>query len=297
MSSSKQPVKVVIGTRGSRLALAQSETVFSELKRLFPEILFELKTIRVAGDKRPTETLVAKEAVGFFTKELEEALLSGEIEMAIHSLKDLPIALPEGLEIAAVTRRENPQDVLMTKEGCSLKELPRGSRIGTGSPRRRAQLLYLNPTLEVVPIRGNIETRIQKIDSQGLDGIVLAACALSRCGFDGARSWPIPFEMMLPAPGQGALAVEIRSNDESAKKLASQIDHLDSRLATTAERAFHASLGGGCQLSLGALGTVEGKGLRLEGVLLDPDGKKRIRLATEGPRRRRRRSASNWGKC
>lgn len=284
MSSRRAPVKVVIGTRGSRLALAQSESVFSQLQRLFPKILFELKTIRTAGDKRPTETVVAKEAVGFFTKELEEALLSGEIDMAVHSLKDLPILLPKDLEIAAVTKRENPQDLLITREGCSLKDLRRGSRIGTGSPRRKAQLLYLDPTLKVVAIRGNIETRIQKIESEGLDGVILAACGLARCGLDRVNARPIPFETMLPAPGQGALAVETRANDETTRELTSRIDHLDSRLATTAERAFHAFLGGGCQLPVGALGTVEGGSLRLEGVLLDPDGKRRIRLSTEGPK-------------
>ena len=284
MLLNRASVKVVIGTRGSRLALRQSEIVLSELKRLFPEILFELKTIRTGGDKRPTETPAASEAIGFFTKELEEALLSGQIDMAVHSLKDLPIRVPKGLEIAAVTERANPQDVLVTQKRCPLLELPRRSRIGTGSPRRRAQLLYVRPDLDIVPIRGNVETRIQKIVSQGFQGVVLAACALSRAGIEDAKSSPIPFETMLPAPGQGALAVEIRSNDERVRKAASRIDHLPSRLATASERAFHAFLGGGCQLPLGALASVEGERLWLEGVLLDPDGNKRIRLSVEGSR-------------
>ncbi len=296
MSSSKTPVKVTIGTRGSRLALAQSEIVLAGLKRFFPGVSFELKTIRTVGDKRPTETPLAKEAVGFFTKELEEALFSGAIDMAVHSLKDLPITLPTGLEIAAVTKRENPQDVLITEKRTSLKELSQGSRIGTGSPRRKAQLLYVRPDLRVVPIRGNVETRMQKVASQGLDGVVLASCGLSRCGLEGAGLWPIPFALMLPAPGQGALAVEIRSGDERVKGLAARVDDVDSRFATTAERAFHASLGGGCQLPLGALATVEGQTLRLEGVLLDPDGKRRIRLSTEGPKEKAREIGELLGK-
>ena len=293
---SRTAVKVVIGTRGSRLALRQSEIVLSQLKRLFPEVPFELKTIRTGGDKRPTETPLATEAIGFFTKELEEALLAGQIDLAVHSLKDLPIKVPEGLGIAAVTERANPQDVLVTPKGRSLDALSRGSRIGTGSPRRKAQLLYARPDLEIVPIRGNVETRIQKIASQGFEGIILAACGLFRAGVEDAKRWLIPFETMLPAPGQGALAVEIRSDDEDIRKIVNGLDHLPSRLATVAERAFHASLGGGCQLPLGALATVEGETLRLEGVLLDPQGRKRIRLSIEGSKEKAEEIGTLLGK-
>jgi len=287
--------KIIVGTRGSRLALAQTEIVLVELKRLCPGISFEQKTIRTAGDRRPTEA-IGKETVGFFTKELEEALLSGAIDVAVHSLKDLPIAVPKGLEIAAVLTRGNPQDVLVTEGGLSLGELRGGSRVGTGSPRRRAQLLHFNRQLEVVPIRGNIETRIGKLRAEGLDGIVLAACGLSRCGLDAAALWPIPFEVMLPAPGQAALAAEVRSADPGVKETVSRIDHLDSRLATTAERTFHASLGGGCQLPLGALATVDGKTLRLQGVLLDPDGRQKLRLTAEGPKEKAREIGESLGK-
>ena len=279
----RTPDKVVVGTRGSRLALAQTELIVSQLRKLHPGTTFEARTIRTSGDKRPTETLLSREAIGFFTKELEESLLAGEIDLAVHSLKDLPILIPDGLEIAAVTLRENPQDVLVTKEGRTLAALPPGSRIGTGSPRRRAQLLNFNASFNVVPIRGNIETRIGKIASEGCDAIVLAGCGLARCGI-GEKRQPIPFQVMLPAPGQGALAVEIRRGDEAIRTVVSRLDHPDSRHATAAERAFHASLGGGCQLPLGALGTIRGRTLILEGVLLDPDGKRKIRLSGDGPK-------------
>lgn len=268
---------VTIGTRGSALALAQSEEVRRHLENLFPKISFELKRIRTEGDK--TEKLLERhaETIGFFTKELEEALLTKEIDVAVHSLKDLPTQSPDALEIAAITARENPQDGLVTEDGRPLSALPQGARIGTGSGRRKSQLLHLNPSFEVVGIRGNLETRLRKLKEGTLNALVLAVAGLKRYGADPKKIWPIPFEIMLPAPGQGALAVQIRRREEPLKKMILQLDDPATRRGITAERAFLSRLGGGCQLPLGALAVEKENGLLIRGVLMSEDGKKEIR--------------------
>ncbi len=274
--------RVVIGTRASSLALAQAEEVRGLLKKRFPEVDFQLKEIRTAGDK--TEKLLSRHAeeVGFFTKELEEFLLSKAIDIAVHSLKDLPTKHPEPLQIAAVTKRENPQDALVTEEGKTLSDLPEGVRIGTGSARRKAQLLYFNPKFEVVGIRGNLDTRFRKLKEKSFDALVLAMAGLGRLKAAPQKIWPIPYNIMLPAPGQGALAVQIRKGEKELEKRVSTLDHPESRQCVTAERSFLAHLGGGCQLPLGALGVVRNGEIVLNGVLVREDGKERIRFGMSG---------------
>lgn len=269
--------RLVLGTRGSSLALAQTEEIRKRLKAFFPKIDFQVKRISTTGDK--TQKLLKRHAkeVGFFTKELEEALLSKTIDIAVHSLKDLPTKNPEGLLIAAISARENPQDGLVTEEGRSLSELPKGSRIGTGSSRRKAQLLHVNATFRVVGIRGNLDTRLRKLKEENVDALVLALAGLSRIGVDAKKIWPIPFDTMLPAPGQGALAVQIRQSDRNLREIVSQLDDPSTRRCVTAERTFLSRLGGGCQLPLGALAVLKGDGIYLEAVLMREDGQKRIR--------------------
>jgi len=273
--------KVVIGTRGSALALAQAEEVRIRLKTFFPKIDFRLERIRTGGDKTDKLLMRHAEEVGFFTKELEEALLSEKVDIAVHSLKDLPTQSPDALQIAAVTRRENPQDGLVTEEGRPLSALRQGAKIGTGSTRRKSQLLHFNPTFEVVGIRGNLETRLRKLRDEEFDALVLALAGLRRIGMDLKKVWPIPFEVMLPAPGQGALAVQIRRNGEAVKEIVSRLDDPDTRRCVTAERSFLSHLGGGCQLPLGALAVTKGEEICLKGVLMSEDGKKEIRSALQ----------------
>ena len=267
----------VIGTRGSRLALSQAEEIQGRLKTLFPKIDFQIREIETRGDR--TKKLLERhsETIGFFTKEIEEALLSGEIDVAVHSLKDLPTKGPDNLEIAAITRRENPQDALVTTDGRSLSQLADGSRIGTGSARRKSQLLKFNPTFEVIGVRGNLDTRFRKLEEKRFNALVLAMAGLSRFGAEVKKVWPIPYETMLPAPGQGALAVQIRKKDQELGKIVSRLDDPETRCCVTAERAFLSCLGGGCQLPLGALGCLQNGELVLEGVLMREDGEKGIR--------------------
>jgi len=273
---------IPIGTRGSRLALSQAEEIQKKLKTLFPGCDFKLKRVETQGDK--TEKLLTRhaETVGFFTKELEEALLAGFADIAVHSLKDLPTVGPEKLQIAAITRRENPQDALVTTDGRALSALLPGSRIGTGSERRRTQLLRFNAAFEVVGLRGNLDTRLRKLEEKGFDALVLAMAGLRRFNVNPEKVWPIPLSLMLPAPGQGALALQVRKGDRELTEMVSRLDDLETRRCVTAERAFLSRLGGGCQLPLGALGTLQGGMLDLEGVLLSGDGRREIRARLKG---------------
>lgn len=269
--------KFIIGTRGSTLAVAQAEEVRQALGTRFPNVVFQLETIRTKGDKTGKLLKRHSEQVGFFTKELEEALLAKKIHIAVHSLKDLPTKTPKPLRIAAIPKRASVQDGLVTEDGRALSQLRPGSRIGTGSARRKAQLLHFNPSFEVVGIRGNLDTRIRKWREEELDALVLALAGLGRIGLDPKYIWPVPFDLLLPAPGQGALAVQVRKSDEALGEMVAAIDDAQTRTCVTAERAFLSRLGGGCQLPLGALATTKKEGILLEAVLLSEDGQKKIR--------------------
>ncbi|MFA6133542.1 MAG: hydroxymethylbilane synthase [Phycisphaerae bacterium] len=265
---------ILIGTRGSPLALWQAEYLRSALLAANPALKVELEIIRTAGDKILGEPQQAALSKGMFTKELETALLGGAIDLAVHSLKDLPTELPEGLDIAAITAREDPADALISRDGLTLDHLPRGAKVLAGSPRRRAQLLHYRGDLQVLPIRGNVGTRLRKFEESGADGIVFAMAGLKRLGLGDRvtqRLDPVEFP---PGCGQGALAVEIRRGDRVTAGLVSIVDDPLTRIATTAERAFLAALGGGCLMPAGAYGRSEDGGatLTLTGMLASPDG-------------------------
>ena len=232
-------MKVVVGTRGSKLALTQTNWVIDQLKERNPQVEFEVKIIKTKGDLIQHLSLDKIGDKGLFVKEIEQQLLDKEIDIAVHSMKDMPSTLPAGLRFAGTPEREDPRDVLILKEGYkNIDDLPRGAKIGTGSKRRKYQLLKYRPDLEIVPIRGNIDTRIQKIKDENLDGIVLAAAGMIRAGMTEQISYYFPVDLMVPAPAQGALAIEIRENDLEIESLVNSIKDEVTQVRVAAERGF-----------------------------------------------------------
>ena len=274
---------LVVGSRGSRLALRQTELVLAALHTVHPDLRLRLLEVRTTGDRRRDVSLARLGGLGVFVKELERALLAGRIDLAVHSLKDMPTEETAGLALAAVTAREDARDALVSRGCLPLAGLPPGARVGTGSLRRAVQVRALRPDLEVVDIRGNVDTRVRKVEEGEVDAVVLAAAGLARLGLLDRAAEILPLEAVLPAPGQGALAVQARAADEEAFHLLAPIDHRETRLATTAERAFLRRLEGGCRLPNAALGTVDGDRLRLRGLLADPQGTRLIQDEVEGP--------------
>jgi hydroxymethylbilane synthase len=272
---------IVIGTRGSKLAIIQAEELQTRLRQTFPELKTTLARIKTAGDRNHTAALDEFSDQGVFVKELEKALLGGRIDMAVHSLKDLPTEIPAGLTLAAVTSRLSPGDVLISS-GEKLTELAPGSIIGTGSPRRAAQLLSLRSDLKVSNIRGNIDTRLQKVSAGELNGIIVAAAAIIRLGWEDRITEYLSVKHFVPAVGQGTLAIEIRSEDKQIAALVSKINDKSTWQAITAERTFLQALGGGCRAPIAALGTVSGLTLKLTGMVADPAGTKILRATEEG---------------
>lgn len=260
-----------IGTRASRLALKQTELVAARLRRTAPDVAIEVVEITTAGDRDRTSPLTSGEGAGWFTSAIQEALLAGEVDVAVHSYKDLPTARPEGLVIAAVPERADPRDALVARDGGTLAELPEGAVIGTSSPRRSAQTLALRPDLELRPIRGNVETRLQRVDEGEYDAALFAIAGLERLGLEGRASHVFGFEEMLPAPAQGALAVECRRDDEATLDLLSAIDDGELRWLVSAERAFLAALEAGCSYPAAAYAESFGTTLKLHG-LVAPEG-------------------------
>ena len=274
-----------IGTRGSPLALRQAGWVRDRLREMRPDIAVEVVTIRTAGDNNRDVSLATAESRGFFTREIEAALLDSTVDMAVHSLKDLPTVLPEGLMIAATPEREDPRDALIARDASSLEELREGAAVATSSPRRRAQLLHLRRDLRLVDVRGNIGTRLNKFDQSECDAIVLANAGLRRLGLEKRITCALEPDQFLPAASQGALAVEIRAHDEEAAQLARGIDHSPTRAATTAERAFLRHLAAGCRAPVAALAVVDGDSMRLDGLVASLDGSLYVRDKAEGPTR------------
>jgi hydroxymethylbilane synthase len=269
---------VRIATRGSELALRQARLVQSALDaRGVPA---ELVTFKTVGDKRLDEPLREIGAKGLFTRELEDALAAGRVDCCVHSLKDLPTESPDGLGIVALLEREDPRDVLVVSESIvaeGIHDLPRGSRVGTSSLRRRAQLRHLRPDLEVVELRGNVPTRLRKVAEGQVHAAILAAAGLRRLGVHHAiTAWLEPPEW-LPAAGQGAIAIQSRSDDDAMNALLAPLNHEPTVIATGAERAFLASLEGGCQVPIGALAMSEGDGLLLHGLIADATGRAILR--------------------
>lgn len=273
--------RLVIGTRGSKLALIQTDEVVAQLKDKHPQRDFAVKTIRTGGDKS-AEAPLASLGLGIFVKEIEDALLRGNIDMAVHSLKDLTPLLPAGLAIGAVCQRQDPRDVLINRWNCDIDGLPSGARIGTSSPRRTAQLMAMSPESQVVPIRGNVETRINKAFGQDYDGVLLAAAGVIRLGLQDQVSQYLSPEKFVPAPGQGALAVEIRTDDDEMASILEAIDHLPTHRAVTAERAFLERLGGGCQEPSAAYARVSDETMVMLAFMASPDGKQVYTTKTQG---------------
>lgn len=276
-----EQTKIVIGTRGSKLALWQAEWVADRLRRRYPDRVVEVHKVVTSGDKVLDVPLAKIGGKGLFTKELETAMLAGEIDLAVHSLKDLPTVLPDGLCLAAVAARGPAHDVLVAPRWRTLAALPSGARIGTSSLRRQAQLRHYRPDLVVEPLRGNLDTRLAKLASQDLDGIVLAAAGLQRLGWEKRITEVIPFDICLPAVGQGVLAIETRA-DGPARQLVAFLHHHETGLAVAAERACLSVLGGGCQVPIGVYGTVQGDTLSLTGVVASLDGRQAVRQQVTG---------------
>lgn len=276
-------MKIVVGTRGSKLALTQTNWVINELSKNFPSIDFEVKVIKTKGDLIQNVSLDKIGDKGLFVKEIEQQLLDKEIDMAVHSMKDMPSSLPEGLKFAGIPKREDPRDVLILKADYkSLDELPQGATIGTGSKRRKYQLLMHRPDLNIVPIRGNIDTRIRKIEDENLDGIVLAASGILRAGLKDKISCYLSTEVMVPAPAQGALAIEIRKNDEQIEKVIQSLKDEETEIQVEAERGFLDGIQGSCHIPIGAYCKVNGDNISLVGLFGNEDGTKLITKSIDG---------------
>ncbi|MCU0463804.1 MAG: hydroxymethylbilane synthase [Anaerolineae bacterium] len=267
------PTTLKIGTRGSALARWQTDYIADALRAAHPDLTVEVVVISTRGDRVLDTPLPLLGGKGAFTAELESALLSGEIDCAVHSLKDLPVTDPPGLTVAAIPQRADPRDVLISRDGYILDDLPYGAQIGTSSPRRAAQLRHYRRDLITLDVRGNIDTRVKKaLDPSGdYDAILLAAAGLMRLGMHTVITEILPTEIMLPAPGQAALAVQALDGSPAAALLAA-LDHTPTRAAVTAERAFLKGLGGGCALPVAAHATIDGDLLTLRGLVISPDG-------------------------
>ena len=276
-------MKIIVGTRGSKLALIQTNWVVEELKKANPDIEFEIKIIKTKGDLITNLPLHKIGDKGLFTKEIEQQLLDKEIDLAIHSMKDMPSVLPKGLKFANIPKREDPRDVLILREEySSIEDLPKGAKIGTGSKRRIYQLLKYRPDLEIVPIRGNIDTRIKKIEDENLHGIVLAAAGLIRAGLENRISYYIPTNIMIPAPAQGALAIEIRENDSIIENIVSHIKDEITEAQVAAERGFLTGVNGSCHVPMGAYCEINDDNMILTGLYGDENGDKLVIKSLEG---------------
>jgi hydroxymethylbilane synthase len=277
----------VIGSRGSKLALVQAEWVKAQLLVLNPGCDIHIEIIKTSGDVK-TDPLSVIGGQGVFTKELEDALFDRRIDLAVHSLKDLPTITPNGLALAGICEREDPRDALVLPNdsalACtSIKDLPARAVVGTSSPRRLAQLQSLRDDLDIKDLRGNVDTRLRKLDEGQYDAVILAAAGLKRLGFQNRISGTIPPELMLPAVGQGAIGIETRADDTAVREAVRALDHGATRTACIAERAFLRALGGGCQLPIAGHADMYGEILRIEGLVASRDGKQIARDQLSGP--------------
>jgi hydroxymethylbilane synthase len=277
------PDELRIGTRGSQLALHQALWVKTELTRTHPDLNVTLIKIKTTGDKIQDVPLAKIGGKGLFVKEIEEALLQRKIDLAVHSIKDVPTEFPRGLHLSAITKREDPRDVFISREGRPLKDLPQKAKIGTSSLRRQAQLLHFRRDLELVPLRGNLDTRLKKLETTSLDGIVLALAGVKRLGLEARITEILLTEISLPAIGQGALGIETRLGDKAVEEQIQFLNDKKSWIAVSAERAFLKKLEGGCQVPIAALATIVGDILQIDGLVGTVDGKKLIRDHMEGP--------------
>ena len=267
---------LTIGSRGSQLAMWQSRWVRDHLIAAAPGLEVEIERIVTKGDRILDVPLAKVGGKGLFVKEIEEALLRGDIDIAVHSMKDVPSELPEGLHIGAVCERDDPRDVFVSNRYAALDALPEGARVGTSSLRRGAQILRRKPMIEIVELRGNVDTRLRKLEEQGLDGIVLAAAGLRRLGLTDRITEPLGPDTCLPAIGQGAVGIECRIDDPEVNRVVSCLDHAQTAIAVRAERSFLAVLQGGCQIPVGALARAEAARLTITGMVARIDGQEKI---------------------
>ncbi|TAN63149.1 hydroxymethylbilane synthase [bacterium] len=276
--------KITIGTRASKLALWQANWVKSELEKKYKDIEVSLEKIKTTGDKILDVPLAKVGGKGLFVKEIEEALLDGRVDLAVHSMKDVPTAFPDGLHLRAITKREDPRDAVFSRGGVKLLDLPKGAKIGTSSLRRQSQLLHLRPDFEMLHLRGNLETRLKKLDEGRYDAIILASAGVNRLGMADKITELLPVDVSLPAIGQGALGIETKIDDEYTNNLVAFFDHADTSCAVRAERALLKRLEGGCQVPIAAYGTLSGDTLKLSGLVASTDGRTFIRDVISGPR-------------
>lgn len=273
---------IVIGTRDSALALWQTNWVVEKLKQLNPTYTFRVVHIKTQGDKILDVALAKIGDKGLFTKELEVAMLEGRIDLAVHSMKDIPTALPSGLTLGAICQREDPADVVISPKGFTLATLRKDAKVGTSSLRRKAQLMNYRNDLQIQDVRGNLNTRLRKLETEGFDAIILAAAGVKRMGWEHLISQRIPFDICLPAVGQGAIGVEIREDDREVAEIVAKLHHPESAHAILAERALLRKLEGGCQIPIGALGRIQGDSLVLDGLVASLDGKEVLRSQIRG---------------
>lgn len=276
--------EIIIGTRESPLALRQTNWVKEKLEDLCPEYKFKVEHIKTQGDKILDVALAKIGDKGLFTKELEIEMLECRIDLAVHSMKDVPTKLPDGLMIGAICVREEPRDVVVSHKGYKLADLPPGAKVGTSSLRRRAQLLHFRPDLVFADLRGNLHTRLLKMERDGFDAIILAATGVKRMGWEEKITDYIGYDISLPAVGQGSIGIECRADDLEVLERVRMLDHIDSHDAIMAERAFLRKLEGGCQVPIGSFGKVHGDDLELTGLVASLDGREVLRSSVTGPR-------------
>lgn len=283
MKNSIMRKKITIGTRGSLLAVTQSTMIKKMIEQQHPGIQIEMEKITTQGDKILDVPLAKVGGKGLFVKELEDALLDGRADLAVHSMKDVPTELPEGLHLGVVTERENPRDAFVSNKYTNIDDLPRGAKVGTSSLRRKSQLVAIRPDLVIEDLRGNVDTRLRKLDEGQYDAIILASAGLNRLGKSDRITSFIDPTQMLPAIGQGALGIELRVNDAELLEGISFLNHPATATAVTAERAFLLRLEGGCQVPIGAYGTTEGDTVTLTGLIASVDGKEILKEQATAP--------------
>jgi hydroxymethylbilane synthase len=276
------PDKLIFATRPSKLARWQTNYVIELLRQDFPELICEIVIITTRGDKVLDKPLPDIGGKGLFTQELESELLSGNVDVAVHSLKDLPVENSSGLTIGAIPIREDPRDVLVSPQKFTLETIPKNATIGTSSLRRQAQILHLRPDLHVESIRGNVDTRIMKVQDGQYDAAVMAGAGITRLGLDNHISSWLPYSQMLPAPGQGALGIQCRAGDERVLKILNKIAHENTTLSVKAERSFLLALGGGCSIPVGAYARVNQESIIMDGLVAAIDGSRLITVSGQG---------------
>ncbi len=274
--------RLILGSRGSRLALWQAGFVKKVLEEEYGDLAVTIKIIKTTGDKIKKDSLDDIGGKGLFLKEIEDQLLDGKIQVGVHSMKDVPVVLPAGLAVTTILKREDPRDVFVSRKYGSLLQLPKRAKVGTSSLRRKAQLKNFRPDFEVVPLRGNVETRLRRLSSGAFDAVVLAAAGLTRLGMAHKITEYLPTTLMLPAVGQGAIGLEIREDDDETRRLIDFMGDIETAHCLQAERAFLRTLEGDCRAPIAGFAEIDGQSLKITGVVASPDGRELVRDRLEG---------------